>query len=170
MRGFQIWSQNWNWITFDPLLAENWQNTRFCHLFGMRSFIIVCYGNTFIPIQFICYNMTANAIHKWGISTFLQASLYSSTFSKTIIMLKGGHCPPLIPNMVVHWTTMFGIHCLPIHHWAGLVKSQFILCFIFCLLPSRSLEKILHLARSPAAHHLHSVSSLLSAMLKSKYT
>ena len=31
MRAFQIWSQNWNWITSDPIFGpktiENWQNT-----------------------------------------------------------------------------------------------------------------------------------------------
>ena len=31
MRGFQIWSQNLNLISFDPFLAKNWQNTQFCH-------------------------------------------------------------------------------------------------------------------------------------------
>ena len=34
MRGFQIWSQNWNRITFDPIsgheTVENWQNGLFC--------------------------------------------------------------------------------------------------------------------------------------------
>ena len=38
MRGFQIWSQNSNPITFDPLFGqkmavENWQNTLFCLFF-----------------------------------------------------------------------------------------------------------------------------------------
>ena len=56
MRGFPIWSQNWNRLTFDPSFSQklsktlkNWQNSQICH---MSTVFWAKRGLNFVRFQF----------------------------------------------------------------------------------------------------------------------
>ena len=99
----------------------------------MQNFLIVSYGNKFIHSQFIRHNMTANEYtlrNKYNLFFIYWKVYIVVPFLKQLLCLN-------VNNHVRY--------SLSSYLSLGLVRLNSVrLCFVSCLLPSSSLEKILH--------------------------
>ena len=125
------------------------------------NFFRVSYGDKFIHIHFMCNNMAANVIHKWGINTkyCLYRQVYVPvSFLKPLLCLKINN---LVRDSLSSYLKLGQVRLISVH---------FMFCFLFVTFKIiRAKYCILQGHLQHTTYLLHSVITLLPAILESAY-